>query len=258
MALRIGCDMDGVLANMESELLRQATILFGADATRPRPEPPTDSTAVASSDKGSDPADPAGAPDSEDAATTDELPMRSVELTSRQRHGLWRHVHGIDGFWETLEETETGIVARLWELSLARHWEIIFLTKRPATAGATAQLQTQRWLAARGFPFPSVYVVNGSRGRIAASLALDVVVDDTPQNCLDVATDSRARVIGVFTDVAQPVPPVLSRLGIQVARSTSESLDLLTAWDDGLPERPGPLRRALQFLGIAPGDSALL
>jgi hypothetical protein len=250
--------MDGVLANMEAELLRQATILFGAEATRPRPDPPADSTGAASGDQASSPAGDASSTDPEDAASGDELPVQSVELSSRQRRGLWRHVHGIDGFWESLEETETGIVARLWELTLSRHWEIIFLTKRPATAGATAQLQTQRWLAARGFPFPSVYVVNGSRGRIAASLGLDVVVDDTPQNCLDVATDSRARVIGVFTDAGRPVPPVLSRLGIQVARSTSESLDLLTAWDDGLPERPGRLRRALQFLGIAPGDSALL
>ena len=34
MSLRIAFDLDGVLADMESELLRQATILFGEQAIR--------------------------------------------------------------------------------------------------------------------------------------------------------------------------------------------------------------------------------
>ncbi len=34
MALRIGFDLDGVLADMESELLRQSKILFGEPMTR--------------------------------------------------------------------------------------------------------------------------------------------------------------------------------------------------------------------------------
>ena len=37
-----------------------------------------------------------------------------------------------------------------------------------------------------------------SRGLIAASLMLDVVIDDTPENCVDVAADSKARTIAVF------------------------------------------------------------
>ena len=44
--------------------------------------------------------------------------------------------------------------------------EIIFLTKRPESAGATAQVQTQRWLQSKGFALPSVFVV---QGREAAS-----------------------------------------------------------------------------------------
>ena len=34
MALRIGFDLDGVLADMEAELVRQAEILFGEPMTR--------------------------------------------------------------------------------------------------------------------------------------------------------------------------------------------------------------------------------
>ncbi len=38
-------------------------------------------------------------------------------------------------------------------------------------SGATPQVQTQRWLESKGFRLPSVFVVQGSRGRIAAALA---------------------------------------------------------------------------------------
>src|SRR3989442_1013380 len=51
-----------------------------------------------------------------------------------------------------------------------------FPQKRPETVGALAQVQSQA-LAGGGFTLPSVYVVQGSRGRIAASPGLDVVVD---------------------------------------------------------------------------------
>ena len=37
-----------------------------------------------------------------------------------------------------------------------RRWEVIFLTTRPSTAGELVQLQSQRWLAAHGFQYPSV------------------------------------------------------------------------------------------------------
>ena len=67
--------------------------------------------------------------------------------------------------------------------------------QRPKTAGDTVQRQTQRWLVAQGFDLPSVLVLGGSRGAAAGALRLDYHVDDSPQNCLDVIADSRAKTI---------------------------------------------------------------
>src|SRR5439155_22669880 len=114
-------------------------------------------------------------------------------MTPRQQRRLWKHVDSIEKFWQTLQETEAGVVARLHKLATERRWEIIFLTKRPESEGATSQVQSQRWLESKGFALPSVFVVQKSRGRIAESLGLDIVIDDRPENCLDVVTDSKAR-----------------------------------------------------------------
>jgi hypothetical protein len=172
-------------------------------------------------------------------------------MTSRQQRKLWRHVATVENFWETLDETEPGIVARLAKLAAERRWEIIFLTKRPKTRGATAQVQSQRWLVSKGFPLPSVYVVTGSRGRIAASIDLDVVVDDRPENCLDVTIDSKARAILVWRDDEKALPAGAQRLGIGVVRSVSDCLDILTTLDEHRTQQdPGLLARVRKMLGL--------
>ena len=234
MALRIGCDLDGVLADIEGALSREATQLFGSpSAESPSPSGdaplPSDSPPV-------DVADQAAA-------------QRSLRLTARQTRQLWRRIREIENFWESLEETEAGIVARLSRLASERRWELMFLTRRPETAGAPAQLQSQRWLEAKGFRLPSVYVVTASRGRIAAALTLDVVIDDTPTNCVDVATDSGARTIAVFRH-GSPPPEVMERMGVQLVRSTHECLDLLAEFDAAQQRRTGPIERVLRTLGL--------
>jgi hypothetical protein len=48
LALRIGCDLDGVLADMESALIREAEKLFGARPQRdPRRQPAHDPSSMA-------------------------------------------------------------------------------------------------------------------------------------------------------------------------------------------------------------------
>jgi hypothetical protein len=208
LPLRIAFDLDGVLADMEAELRRQAGLLFG-DSLAGRA-----ATAASSNDAGQSSASPA-----------------SANLTTRQANRLWRHVESIEGFWESLNEIEPGAVARLGALAAERRWEVIFLTKRPDGAGATAQVQSQRWLEAHGFALPSVFVVQESRGRIAAALALDVVVDDRPENCLDVVAESPARPILVWRDVQSTLPPAAARLGVTIVPSVLECLDVLAALD---------------------------
>jgi len=251
--LRIAFDLDGVLADMEGELVRQAEVLFGEVMTRRLRERTAEPGTT-----------PAGAADPGDQSTevvvgqsptepTDPLentpPLLKLNMTSRQQRKLWRHVETIENFWETLAELEPGLIKRLAALATERRWEIIFLTKRPQTAGSTAQVQTQRWLQSRGFPMPSVFVVQGSRGRIAASLDLHIVVDDRPENCLDVVVESKARAILIWRDGAQQLPAAAQRLGIGVVKSVAECLDILVQIDSPAAQ-PGMLDRVKRLLGL--------
>jgi hypothetical protein len=232
--LRIAFDLDGVFADMEGEISRHAEALFGS-----KPE------TTAHPD-----ADPA--PKGTDGASTqsDEPPLSQLRLTVSQQRRLWDHVEGIDNFWETLEEIEPGSLTKLARLATRRRWEVIFLTRRPATAGATAQLQSQRWLKAKGFPLPSVFVVQGSRGRIAAALALDFVIDDTPENCLDVVVDSKARAVLVWRDDSPPPTATTTRLGIGVVKSVDECLDILAQIDSRSSDIGGMMDRVMRLFGF--------
>jgi hypothetical protein len=242
MPLRIAFDLDGVLADMESKLERQAESLFGQAARRqPRASASTSSQADAAAPNGGAAA-PEPAPDLAPA-------VARLDLTRRQQSRLWRHIRSIENFWESLDEHEPGVVLRLAALAATRRWEIIFLTRRPETAGATAQVQTQRWLASKGFALPSVYVVQGSRGHIAASLALDIVVDDRPDNCLDVVHASKARAILVWREVEGRPPATMQRRGIEVVESMSVCLDIILRIDAATRGAAGVLSRVRRLLG---------
>jgi hypothetical protein len=252
MPLRVGFDLDGVLADMESELVRQAEILFGSAMTRRLQErsgeaPPAGDAASEPVDEPQTPTPPGAA----DEAPMDDVPtLQKLNMTARQQRRLWRHAVSIENFWETLNELEPGVIKRLSELAVARRWEIIFLTKRPETVGATAQVQSQRWLQSKGFDLPSVYVVQGSRGRIAAALGLDVVIDDRPENCLDVVVDSKARAILVWRADEKQLPAAARRLGIGVVASVGTCLDILSQIDMQKSEQPGVMARVMRLLGL--------
>jgi hypothetical protein len=93
-----------------------------------------------------------------------------------------------------------------------------------------------------------VFVVSGSRGRVATALTLDAVIDDRPENCLDVATDSQATPILVWRDTRETVPPGAARPGIQVVFSIAEALDALET-PSAPAERPGMMTRLRGMLG---------
>ena len=240
MPLRIAFDLDGVLADMESELVSQAEQLFG-EAMTTRLQERTDEPLSVSPDA------VAAAP----PADAYVPPVLKMNMTSRQTRRLWQHVESLENFWEGLRELESGTVKRLAGIAAERRWEIIFLTKRPETAGATAQVQTQRWLQAHGFTLPSVYVVQRSRGRIAAALDLDIVVDDRPENCLDVVVDSKARAILIWREDEAQLPPAARRLGVGVVSSVAECLDILTKVDPAEQNRPNVLERLRRLFGLA-------
>lgn len=214
MTFRLGCDLDGTLADMEAALQREATGLFGPDVVlRPSGSPHLEA--------------PETTEESAAAAAASDPPVRKKGLSPRQVRQLWAHIATIENFWTTLKEIEPGAVVRLGELRRGHKMDIVFLTQRPETAGESTQLQTQRWLAAHGFELPSVCILRGSRGKAAATLGIDVLFDDRPENCLDVISESNTRPILVWRDPADAVPPGAARLGIETVFSIAEGLERL-------------------------------
>jgi len=240
MALRIGCDLDGVLADMEAELVRQAEVLFGDAVTHPLEEGSGADDERVDASVGAADGPPQNVPQ-----------LTILRMTARQQRRLWRHVETIENFWGGLKELEPGVIKRLASIAAERRWEIIFLTKRPEGAGATAQVQTQRWLESKGFPLPSVFVVQGSRGQIASALDLDIVIDDRPENCLDVVMDSKARAMLVWRGDANQLPGAAQRMGIVIVKSMNECLDILTKLDAAGKDEPGVMARVRKLLGLS-------
>src|SRR5215211_3864 len=229
--MKLGFDLDGTVADLQGALALEARRLF------PGVDPGLLPQSIAPSPAGS-----AG----EAATATPGFSMSS--LTSRQQRELWDAACERVNFWETLDEIEPGALARLSRVARERRWEIIFLTSRPETRGDTAQVQSHRWLTAHGYDLPSIFVVHGSRGKIAASLQLDVLVDDRPENCLDIAIDSTARAILVWRGGEDTVPGSARQLGIGSVGSIAECLDILETLDRA--DDVGIVDRFKQLLGL--------
>jgi hypothetical protein len=235
--MRLAFDLDGTVADMHSALAREARRLF----------PGIDPDAVPNSTPST--GDPTGGTERNGEA---ESTLSIGQLSSRQQRELWKAVCDQENWWETLDEIEPGSLARLYRLVKDRRWELMFVTSRPETRGDTAQLQSYRWLAARGYETPSIFVVHGSRGKIASALALDVLVDDRPENCLDVAIDSTARAILVWRGEESKVPASARQLGIGSVSSVRECLDILETLDRETDEGAGMLDRLKRLLGLKP------
>ena len=207
MGLRVAIDLDGTVADLSRAM--------HAVATRRAGEPPPSS-----------PEGEATAPESPDRPTLRDLNLRVSELDA-----LWTEVLRTRNFWTMLDETDPGIVARIADLATERRWDVLFITTRPTATGATTQVQSQQWLSKHGFANPSVYVVKGSRGKVAAALDLDAVIDDRPEHCLDVATESTAKAVLVWPGSIEALGPGVARHGVIVTRSIGAAIDQLVEMD---------------------------
>jgi hypothetical protein len=190
MMLRVGFDMDGVLADLAAAFREIECDLFGA-------------------------------------ATSNASSSAKQEESERRRRAVWDRIRAIPDFWTTLKPIEAGAVRKLHAHMLRCRWEVVFITQRPSTAGETVQRQTQRWLVQQGFDMPSVVVIAGSRGGGINALRLTHHVDDSPQNCLDVKTDSTAVPILIVDRLDAAAARQARKLGMSVAVSIGECLELL-------------------------------
>ena len=159
--LRIGFDLDGVVADFRTAFLDVAGKLLGHDAIRhPRHRMP-DFDAVSAADA----------------------------------KRVWRVITETPNWWLGLAPYEPAQIARLYQLARRYRWEVSFLTSRIPTAGDSVQFQSQTWLEAYGFYMPAVVTVPGSRGEIANALRLDMIIDDQFLNCLEVVGASQTKAI---------------------------------------------------------------
>jgi hypothetical protein len=239
--MRIAFDLDGVLADLHGQFVQTALRLY----------PDLDVKAILSAEVAASPPPDEEEPDSEEGTQ----PPANVVLTKRQLDAVWKVLTTTPDFWEQLQEIEQGAIARIAQLAEERRWEVLFITSRPRTQGRTVQRQSQRWLQGLGFDMPSLYVVHGSRGRVADALNLDVVIDDRADNCLDVVLDSKAAAILVWRGDPANVPAHARRLGIAVAPTVAACLDVLVKAesDDGT----GLLARLRKLFGIRTKSAVL-
>ena len=236
MSLRIGFDMDGVLADFSRAYSAIEDRLFWDADT---------STRARDSEHGraKPPAEAAGQTDEEKRTAEAE---RLKELR-RRKIVVWQAIRNTPDFWVSLEPIDPDAVRRIHQLMLQHRWEVFFITQRPATVGETVQRQTQRWLVGQGFDMPSVLVVPASRGAAAAALSLDYHVDDSPKNCIDVRSESKAKAILIVAPEDKETAVATRGLGIDTAVSIAHALDVL---EQARGKRRRFLDRLAQIAGL--------
>jgi hypothetical protein len=207
--LRIGFDLDGVVADFRTAFLEAAAQLLGRNAIQ-RPTSPM--------------------PD-----------LDSVSASDAKR--VWKVICETPNWWLGLAPYEPAQIGRLYQLARRFRWEVSFLTSRISTAGDSVQFQSQTWLEANGFYMPAVVTVPGSRGEIANALRLDVIVDDQYLNCLEVIGASQAKAMLMLQMGDQSRDRDLGKeatdRGIGVVHRLEEAIEVLLQLQDILPQKRG-------------------
>jgi len=214
MSLRLGFDIDGVLANFRSAFRDAAVRIVHGDV------------------------------EEFDAV---ESPPSESPLAPNDVKRVWDHIAKTPNWWMEIDAYEPDQIARLYSLTRAAGWEVFFLTKRPPSAGDSVQFQTQWWIERFGFYLPSVLTVPGSRGDIANALRLDLLVDDQLINCVEVVCASPTKAI-----LMQRTPDSAARehatgRGIGVVATLADALGVVERLQDLLPQKRGRLLRLTEW-----------
>ena len=218
MALRLGFDIDGVLADFRSAFRETARECLKRDV-------PLESN---------DPDSALSAPDVE---------------------RVWKHIARASNWWMRLRAYEPAQIANLYALARARHWEICFLTKRPPSAGDSVQFQTQWWLEQQGFYLPAVMTVPGSRGDLANALRLDLVIDDQFVNCAEVIGASPTKALLMLRDQDETMRRHALERGVGVVSNLAATVPILEQLELLLRERRPRMLRLVEWFTPRAADT---
>jgi hypothetical protein len=221
MSLRIGIDVDGVLADFRAAFHDTSRTTLGR-----RIEP------------------------LRDPASTQALSQEDVKR-------VWEAVARTPNWWMTLEPYEPDQIARLYSLTRAAGWEVFFLTNRPTSAGDSVQFQTQWWIERYGFYMPSVLTIPGSRGEVANGLRLNLVVDDLLLNCIEVVSASTAKALLLSRSGDKAVEKHALDRGIGVVPNLEGAIEIIQRLHTMLPSRSGRLLRLVDWFTPRPAAEPL-
>ena len=190
MPLRLGVDIDGVLADFRAAFRDAARLSLGRDL-------PLESG-------------------------NEQIPLSHADIDR-----VWAYIGRSPNWWMGVKPYEPAEVANLYALARSGKWEICFLTKRPPSAGDAVQFQTQWWLEQQGFYLPAVITVPGSRGELANALRLDLVIDDQFVNCAEVIGAGPTKALLMLRDDNPTMRKHAIDRGVGVVSSLAETTPIL-------------------------------
>jgi hypothetical protein len=220
MSLRIGIDVDGVLADFRTAFHDAAVRSLRRSVN--------------------------------DAAGTDDAPSA---LTARDVRRVWEYIEKTPNWWMEVPAYEPEQIARLYAITRASRWEVFFLTKRPSSAGDSVQFQTQWWIERFGFYLPAVLTVPGSRGDIANGLRLDLLVDDQLINCVEVVSSSTAKAVLMLRSGDAMAREHATNRGIGAVSTLAEAITVLERLNEVLPQKRGRLLRLADWFSGNPSGA---
>ena len=222
--LRVGFDLDGVVADFRTAFLDVAAKVLGRDAIQRPSSPMPDFDAVSAADS----------------------------------KRVWKVITETPNWWVGLAPYEPKEIARLYQLARRYRWEVSFLTSRIPTAGDAVQFQSQAWLESWGFYMPAVVTVPGSRGEVANALRLDMVIDDQFLNCLEVISGSQSKAMLILRMGDADLEKQAVDRGIGVVHSLGDVIEVLLQLHDILPQKRGVVLRLADWFTRKEPDGHVL
>lgn len=140
--LRIGFDIDGVLADFSGAFVGIANRMFGTNYS-----------------------------------ASEQANWDYEQFSKEQVDKVWDEIRATNNFWQELAPLEPQVALR----KVSEDHTVIFITSRVPVAGASIETQTQRWLCWQKFiTFPTVLVVPhySLKLPLMQALKLDSFIDD--------------------------------------------------------------------------------